>query len=270
MTLFSNYTLFHPKGIVAAAEMHILLVATLLMLVVVIPVIFMALYFSWRYRDRDKNTHYQPNWAHHTGIEIVCWTIPCIIIIILGWITWTSAHELDPYRRIDAPQPPLVIQVIAYEWKWLFIYPEQHIASVNFIQFPVNVPIEFLITAHGPMNSFQIPQLAGQIYAMAGMKTALHLLADTEGDYKGMSTNFSGDGFAGMTFTARVSSQKDFETWVKGIQNKEKPLTATRYDEFIAPSEHHPIQFFSKVDSKLFEHVLMVPMMPMSPNPIKM
>ena len=181
----NNLVLLNPKGIIAADEKHILIFSVLLMLLIVIPVIFMVFAIAWRYRASNEKAKYEPEWSHSTLLEVIWWSIPCVIIGILGAITWTSTHRLDPYQALNHPAKPITIQAISLEWKWLFIYPEQNIASINYIQFPVDVPVRFLISAEGPMNSFQIPQLAGQIYAMAGMKTKLHLIANAPGEYRG-------------------------------------------------------------------------------------
>ncbi len=256
--------LLNPKGIIANAEMHLLIDAVLLMLLVVVPVIILTGVIAWKYRAGNTKAEYTPDWSHNTMLEIIWWTIPCIIIVILGTITWVSTHALDPYKPLAVKTKPLVIQVVALSWKWLFIYPEQHIATINFVQMPANVPVRFLITADAPMNSFQIPQLGGQIYAMAGMQTKLNLMADTVGDYRGLSTNYSGEGFSNMFFTARVSTQKDFEQWVKKIQKKSpQKLTMDTYNKLVQPSEDMPPEYFSAVDEGLFNTVVMKDMMPM-------
>ena len=175
-----------PKGAIAAAEKSILLDAVALMLLVVVPVIVMSALFAWRYRAKNQRATYTPSWAQSHLLEAICWGIPCVIIIILAILTWISTHKLDPYRPLQHAKKPLVIQAVALNWKWLFIYPEQHIATVNLVQFPVDRPVEFLVTADAPMNSFAIPQLAGQIYAMSGMRTRLHLIANAVGDYRGL------------------------------------------------------------------------------------
>jgi len=254
-----------PEGIIAADEKRILIIAVLLMLLVVLPVIFLAVTISHKYRASNKKANYTPDWGHSTILEIVWWAIPCVIIAILAAITLTSSHSLDPYRPLDEKGKPLVIQVVALNWKWLFIYPEQNIAVVNFVQFPVNQPIRFLITSDAPMNSFQIPSLAGQIYAMAGMQTKLNLLATKTGDYRGYSANYSGNGFAGMNFTARVSSQKEFDEWVKSVKAKSSnpSLTLERYNDIMKDSENNPVEYFSSVSPNLFNIVLMKFMMPM-------
>lgn len=258
-----NYALLNPSGIIAADEKHLLIVATLLMLIIVVPVIFLTFYVAWRYRATNTNATYAPEWTHSTALEIVWWTIPCIIIAILAIMTWFSTHQLDPYKPLATKTKPLIIQAIALEWKWLFIYPDQNIATINFVELPVNVPVEFLITADAPMNSFQIPKLAGQIYAMAGMQTKLNLMANQIGDFPGLSTNYSGEGFSDMGFVTRVTNQKEFAQWVKTIKHQPKKLTDTAYNQLVLPSEKNPVEYFSSANKDLFSTVMMKFMMPM-------
>lgn len=262
--------LLNPKGLVAADEKTIMITAVYLMLIVVIPVIILTLAFAWRYRASNTKATYRPEWSHSTLIEVVCWTIPGIIIAILGTITWTSSHTLDPYRQLAVgltQGEPEVIQVISLDWKWLFIYPKEKIATVNFVQFPVNKQVKFVITSEAAMNSFIIPQLAGQIYAMAGMQATLHAIADTTGDYRGFSANFSGEGFSDMNFTARVSSQPEFDRWVSMIKQQATPaLTLQGYQELAKPTIAHPVTYYSAVDTDIFETVVMQNMMPMYDN----
>lgn len=253
-----------PKGLIAAQEKHILVISVVLMLIVVVPVIFLTFYFAWTYREGNAKANYAPKWAHSTLIEIICWSVPCIIVGILGVITWNTSHTLDPYKPLSSKnKPPITIQAIALDWKWLFIYPDQHIATVNFIQFPVGVPVQFLITAIGAMNSFQIPQLGGQIYAMAGMQTKLHLIADELGDYRGISSNFSGNGFSEMKFIARASSQKDFDQWVKKVKQSPEKLNKRTYNALAQPSENNPMKYYSSANPDIYKALLMKSMMPM-------
>jgi len=257
-----------PKGTIAADERLLLFTAVGLMLFVVIPVIILNFIFAWKYRASNTKAKYSPDFDHSTILEIVWWTIPIIIIAILATITWITSHRYDPYRPLDNMQgkKPLVIQVVAMDWKWLFIYPQQNIATVNFVQLPVNTPVRFFITADAPMNSFQIPQLAGQIYAMPGMQTELNVIGTENGDYPGISANYSGVGFAGMTFTARVSSQADFDTWVKSVQNGKVSLSQDTYKKLQAPSENNPVVTYSSVTKDLFNSIIMSYMMPMPSN----
>jgi cytochrome o ubiquinol oxidase subunit 2 len=241
-----------PKGIIAADEMKLMLTAIGLMSLVVVPVIFLTFLFAWRYRESNTKAAYLPNWTHNTVLEIIWWSIPCIIILILGAMTWTSTHKLDPYKPIFGTSKPLVIQAISLEWRWLFIYPEQHIATINFLQIPENVPVEFYITAEGPMNSFQIPQLGGQIYAMAGMQTKLNLIGNSIGDYRGFAANFSGDGFSEMKFITRVSTMDEFNAWVKKVKTSPEKLTINAY------------MHLALSNNNIFEVAMMRDMTPMS------
>lgn len=258
----SQLAILNPKGTIAVDEKHLLIIAVLLMLIVVIPVIVLTLAIAWKYRASNTKAKYEPEWAHSTALEVVWWSIPCVIILILGIITWVSSHALDPYKRLDSTKP-LTIQAISLNWKWLFIYPEQHIATVNYVQLPVNRPVEFLITSDAPMNSFAIPQLAGQIYAMAGMQTKLNLIANEVGDYKGLSTNYSGGGFSDMGFAVRASSQEEFDKWVKSAKQAPQKLTMDAYNKLIDPSTNNPVEYYSNVANNLFNDVIMKYMMPM-------
>jgi cytochrome o ubiquinol oxidase subunit 2 len=257
-----NAVVLNPKGSIAAQQYNILLISVVLMLMVVIPVIILSFIFAWRYRENNPKADYQPEWAHSVKLELIWWAIPCMIIAILGVITWKSSHSLDPFKPIErSDKQTLTIQVMALEWKWLFIYPEQNIASVNYLQLPVNVPVKFEITSNGPMNSFLIPQLGGQVYAMAGMKTELNLIADASGDYAGLSANFSGEGFGGMKFIAHVSTQKEFDEWVQRVKLSNHTLTLAAYNELALPSESKPV-YYSSVKKNLFKFVVMRTMMP--------
>ncbi len=246
-----------PAGMIAKAQSKLFIEATFLMLIVVVPVIFLAIVISIRYRAKNKNAEYKPGWHHSDAIEIVCWTIPCLIIIALGAITWISSHELDPYRPIKIKgKQPIEIQAVALDWKWLFIYPKQHVATINYLQIPVNTPITFHITADAPMNSLEIPRLAGQIYAMGGMQTLLHIVADKPGVYAGMSTNYSGDGFSEMTFKVHAGSDKAFKQWVAKTQQTPNKLTYKMYDKLVAPTIGNKPEFFSAVAPDLFQQII--------------
>lgn len=259
-----DMALLNPQGLIAAQEKQLLIISVLLMLVIVVPVLILTFVVARKFRASNTKAKYAPDWGHSTILEVVWWAIPCVIIIILAAITMVSTHKLDPYRPLDNKEKPITIQVVSLNWRWLFIYPEQNIATINFVQFPANKPVLFLITSDAPMNSFQIPQLAGQIYAMAGMQTKLNLIADKIGDYQGLSTNFSGLGFAGMRFTAKASSVADFDKWVKSVKQKPTKLTQATYDQLVPDSEDTKVQYFSRVEKDLFENVMMKYMMPMN------
>ncbi|AZW15602.1 ubiquinol oxidase subunit II [Bordetella hinzii] len=245
-----------PKGDIGAQEKTLLLTALGLMLLIVVPVIFMTLYFAWKYRASNTEAEYLPKWSHSTRIEVVVWTIPCIIIAILAVLTWKSSHELDPYRPLESDAKPVTIEVVSLDWKWLFIYPEYGIATVNQIAFPVHTPVNFRITSQSVMNSFFIPQLGSQIYSMAGMETKLHLNAFEEGDYAGLSANYSGGGFSGMRFRALAMSQQGFEDWVKQAKASSQTLTPDVYAELTKPSEHNPVTLYSDVPAGMFDFIV--------------
>jgi cytochrome o ubiquinol oxidase subunit II len=248
--------LLDPKGSVGLAEKALILNSTWAMLIVVVPVIFLTLLFAWRYRESNKSATYLPKWAHSTKIEVVIWLVPSLIILYLGMMTWTSTHALDPYKPLASDVKPINVEVVALDWKWLFIYPELGIASINQLEFPVGTPVNFRITSDSVMNSFFIPQLGGQIYAMAGMQTRLHLIADEAGDYAGMSANFSGEGFSDMKFRAIATTPEAFASWVKTVKASQGELDGVNYAALAAPSEKHPVQYFSKVDANLFQKIV--------------
>ncbi|BBL20331.1 MULTISPECIES: ubiquinol oxidase subunit II [Acinetobacter] len=213
-----DLVLLNSKGPVAAGQSNLMMTAIYLMLLVVIPSIIMALWFGWKYHASNKDADYKPTWAHSTTIEVVVWGIPVIIIGILAWLTWVGSHKYDPYRPIESEQAPLNVQVIAEQFKWVFIYPEQNIATVNELRFPVDTPVSFRLTSNFTMNSFFIPQLAGQIYAMAGMQTHLNVLAEETGVYRGFSANYSGYGFSQMRFLAYSVTRPEFDQWVAAVK----------------------------------------------------
>ncbi|AHC49528.1 Ubiquinol oxidase subunit 2 precursor [Achromobacter xylosoxidans] len=251
-----NMEILSPKGDIGAQEKTLLFTATGLMLLVVIPVIIMILTFAWKYRASNTKADYQPKWAHSTAIEVVVWTVPCIIVAILAVITWRSTHALDPYKPLVSEHKPVTIEVVSLDWKWLFIYPEYDIATVNEIAFPVDVPVNFRITSASVMNSFFIPQLGSQIYSMAGMETKLHLNAREPGTYAGISANYSGAGFSGMRFKAIATSQEGFDNWVKEAKASGTALTPAVYQELTKRSEHNPVAKYASVPPSMFDYIL--------------
>lgn len=251
-----NLAVLDPKGQIGADEKSLIITATWLMLLVVVPVILMTLAFAWKYRASNTRAKFAPDWAHSTAIEAVVWAVPCIIIVILGTITWTSTHDLDPYKPIASSEKPITIEAVALDWKWLFIYPEQGIATVNQIAFPVGVPVNFKVTSASVMNAFFIPQLGSQIYAMAGMETQLHLIANQAGDYDGLSSNFSGNGFSDMKFTALATTRGEFDNWVESVKHAPTALDTTGYRKLAVPSEKTPVTYFSSVDPTLYAGIL--------------
>jgi cytochrome o ubiquinol oxidase subunit II len=253
----------HPKGIIAYKELHLMIDSVLFMLIVVVPVIILSFAFAWKYRASNKKATYAPNWSHNSVLEYIWWGVPCVIILILSIMAWNTSHKLDPYRPIDGTKgKPITIQVVSLQWKWLFIYPEQDIATVNYIEIPKDRQIKFLITSDAPMNAFFIPQLASQIYSMAGMQTKLHLVANYNGVYKGFSANYSGDGFSDMKFNVKVTSDKDFNNWVKSVKKVKHKLYIPEYQQLVKPSEANPVAYYSDVRPKLFKRIMMQYMMP--------
>lgn len=247
-----------PKGQVGMDEKYLIILSTLLMLLVVIPVIAMTLYFSWKYREGRDHEIYAPKWAHSQKIELVIWVVPIIIILILGVITWRSTQALDPYKPLEHERDHLTVEVISLNWKWLFIYPDQGIASVNELVIPINTPVEFKITSDTTMNSFFIPQLGSQIYTMAGMETKLHLIADQPGTFKGFSANYSGAGFTGMKFdTIATPTDEGFTQWIEQAKQSNQPLTLASYQQLAEPSEDNPVSYYSSVSERLFHQVVM-------------
>ena len=257
-----NIAVLEPKGMIGQKESDLIITASLLMLIVVIPVLIITWAFAWKYRKGNSGSHHAPDWEHNYIAECCWWGVPVVIIIILAVITWKSTHELNPFTPIRNDKKPVVIQVVALQWKWLFIYPEEKIATINFIQFPEKTPIDFEITADAPMNSFWIPQLGGQIYAMPAMRSKLHLIADEPGVFRGLSSNISGTGFAKMTFTAKASSQEAFEQWVQSVKQSGQTLTLEEYNRLIPPTERNPVTYYMLGEEGLFDQIMMKYMMP--------
>jgi cytochrome o ubiquinol oxidase subunit 2 len=260
-----NLVLLHPAGAVAAQQGHLIVVSTVLMLLVIIPVIALTVLFAWRYRKSNSEATYAPDWDHSTQLELVIWAAPLLIIIALGAVTWINTHTLDPYRplrRVDAARPvaagvkPLVVEVVALDWKWLFIYPEQGIAVVNDLAAPLDVPVTFKITASTVMNSFFIPSLAGQIYAMPGMETELHAVMNHPGQYDGFSANYSGAGFSDMRFKFHGLSAAEFERWVQSAKAGGQKLDRQGYLQLERPSENDPVRRYASVADGLYDSIL--------------
>ncbi|MFT4241993.1 MAG: ubiquinol oxidase subunit II [Acidovorax sp.] len=263
----SKAVVLNPAGDVAAQQGHMVVQATLLMLIIIVPVIALVLWFAWKYREANPaaDEDYDPDWHHSTTLELVIWTVPLLIIIALGALTWIGTHKLDPYRpldRIAADKPleeqstPLEVQVVAMDWKWLFFYPEQGIATVNELAAPVDRPILFKLTATSTMNAFYVPDLAGMIYAMPGMQTELNAVINRPGVFPGMSSHYSGHGFSGMTFKFHGLAQADFDQWVAKARAEGQPLTKAAYLQLEKPSERDPVRRFSRVESGLYDKVL--------------
>jgi len=250
-----------PSGYVAVQQGRLVVISTLLMLVIIVPVIALTLVFAWRYRASNEAAPYTPDWDHSIPLELVIWAAPLLIIIALGGLTWIGTHTLDPYRpltRIDdaravAPQTrPLIIEAVALDWKWLFIYPDLDLAVVNEAAAPIDTPIRFRITSSSVMNSLFVPALAGQIYAMPGMETTLHAVVNQPGTYDGFSANYSGEGFSNMRFKFRGMSAAEFDRWAQEAKTAGSDLTRSAYLELAKPSERGPVRRYRSVASDLF------------------
>lgn len=269
LTRGSTFAVLSPKGTIGAQQRNLLFLATGLMALIVVPVLALTFGIAWRFRAGNTKATYRPDWDGNAVLETIWWGFPCVIILVLAGIIWRSSHALDPAKALASSKPPLVIQVVALPWKWLFIYPGQNIATVNYVQFPADTPIRFQLTSDAPMNSFWIPQLGGQIYTMTGMSTELNLMADAPGSFSGVSANLSGKGFAGMRFVAKATSQADFDQWVATVSQSRNTLDRATYDKLALPSENVEPQYYAGTASGLFEGIIARYIYPQAPSPKK-
>ncbi len=254
-----------PSGDVAAKTRDVLGITTALILVIVLPVMVAIVWFAIRYRstNKDSESEYDPHFSHSVRLELLIWAAPLVIIVWLGALTWVSTHRLDPYRPLDSETrgvsddaPPLVIKVVAMDWKWLFIYPDQGIATINDLAAPLDTQIRFDLTSTQVMTAFYVPTLAGMIYAMPSMQTQLHAVINEAGDYKGMASHYSGAGFSGMKFPFHGQTQEDFDAWVENARNSGKVLDRDTYRELLKPTENVPATFFRLDDPDLYHDIL--------------
>lgn len=246
-----------PEGPIASQQRDLISIMVLVMLIVAIPMLGILFAFAWKYKAGNPRSTYDPDRSHGVWSELAVWVILAVIVAILMVLAWQNAYTLDPYSPIRSATPPLTIQVVALEWKWLFIYPEQNIATVNFIEFPERTPLHFELTADAPMSSFWIPQLGSQIYAMATMQTQLNLMASTTGEFTGKDTEINGAGYAGMTFVAKSVSRADFDDWVRHVKQASGTLDLNTYNTLSEPSENNPPAYYSSVESTLFDSIMM-------------
>jgi cytochrome o ubiquinol oxidase subunit 2 len=245
-----------PQGPIAAAERLILINATAIMLVVVVPVIVLTLAFAWWYRASNTRARYQPEWSYSGHVELVTWAIPSMIVILLASVAWIGSHELDPARALQSEATPVRIEVVSLDWKWLFIYPEQQVATVNQVVIPSATPVEFVLTSASVMNSFLVPQLGSQIYTMPGMATRVNLQADHPGDYPGLSTNFSGDGFSDMRFMVHAVAAGEFQDWLARTRAQGASLNADAYAQLARAGLVATAQSYGSVEPMLFERIV--------------
>jgi cytochrome o ubiquinol oxidase subunit 2 len=256
LLLASCQGVLDPQGPIASAERLLLINSTAIMLVVVIPVIVATLAFAWWYRASNTHATRSLDESYEGRVEFVTWSIPALTVILLGGVIWIGSHQLDPRAPIPGKSEPLRVDVVALDWKWLFIYPDQGVAAVNQLVIPTGTPIEFRLTSATVMNSFFVPQLGSQIYAMGGMITHLHLLADQPGEYPGFSAMFSGDGFSDMRFIAKAVSADNFNAWVEQARNTGSALDDAGYAQLAKPSKAVPPTTYRSVEPRLFERIV--------------
>ncbi len=245
-----------PQGPVASAELLLMINTTEIMLVVVVPVILATLGFTWWYRESNTRANHSPEWAYQGGIEFVVWSIPALIVILVGGVAWIGSHQLDPKEPLVSNTKPIRVDVVSLDWKWLFIYPDQRIAAVNQLVVPAGTPVSFRLTSATVMNSFFVPQLGSQIYTMAGMATNLNLQADKPGTFPGLSAQFSGDGFADMRFTVTAVPAGDFDGWVAKVRGTGSALDDPVYAELTKPSRAVTPTTYRSVDPELFGRIV--------------
>ncbi|MBN9674037.1 ubiquinol oxidase subunit II [Roseibium aggregatum] len=260
-----NLVVMNPAGDIASQQAQLIVYSTILMLIVIVPVMALTVIFAIKYRASNEEAEYQPDWHHSTSLEIVIWSVPMAIILCLAGLTWVATHRLNPYsplqrisaeKEIEEDHTPLVVQVVAMDWKWLFIYPEQGVASVNELAAPVDRPLKFEITSSTVMNSFFVPALAGQIYAMAGMQTELNAVMNEEGVYDGFSANYSGAGFSHMRFKFHSVDEDGFQNWIATVREGDRPLDRAAFLELDEASIADPVSYYSSVDPELWNAVI--------------
>jgi cytochrome o ubiquinol oxidase subunit II len=247
--------LLHPDGKIAEAQRDLLFEAFSLMLIVVIPVFILTAWFGWRYRASATASSYAPGWRRAPLLDALIWSVPAAIIVVLAFLVWRSTHRLDPYRMLAAADDSTQVQVVTLQWKYLFIYPNEGVASVNELVFPAEKPVQLVMTSDSAMTSLMIPALGGQVYAMAGMATRLNLLADGPGDFEGRNTLYNGDGFADQTFDVRAFPQAEFDRWIERA-HKAPRLDATAYSQLSRPGTMPHPRRFSQVEPNFFQSIL--------------
>lgn len=258
----------NSKGPIGQEETDLIYTAFGLMLIVVIPVFIMTFWFAWRYRESKKNEDYSPDWGNSPIIEKFIWLVPVLIVIVLSYLVWTKTYKLDPYKPIASDKKPLNIEVISLNWNWLFIYPDYDIAILNELVIPAKVPVSFKLTSASLMTSFFIPQLGSQMYAMAGMRTRLHLLADYPGEYEGQNFEFNGDGYTTMHFKVFAKTPQAFNEWIEQIKttSQKNPLTMESFKILAKPLTNRPVAIYTPVEKGLFDKVMQPNMDWMSKN----
>lgn len=254
----TDIALLNPKGLIAQKQFNLMIFSVAVILVVLIPTLIILYSFAWKYRERNDKATYDSRDHNSKLLVFSMWSIPTIIMLMLAFVMWPATHDLHPRKSIAADAKPITIQVIAMRWKWLFIYPEQNIATVNFIQIPTDTPIKFELSAdETPMSSFWIPHLGGQLYAMTGHVNQINLMANEPGEYPGSSAEINGAGFAGMKFVVRAGSSQEFEHWVQSVKTSPEYLDNDEYSKLLEPSENHPAMYYSNTVPDLYYNLIM-------------
>jgi cytochrome o ubiquinol oxidase subunit II len=252
-----NALVVHPKGMIAHHILELIIANIILMLLIIIPTYLLLFAVVWKYCIKKNDAKYDPDHTYGSVGELIMWGLPAIIVVIMAIVTWDATHKLNPYKPIESEVKPLSIQVVAMNWKWLFIYPELGIATLNDFHIPEQTPIHLRLTAdRSPMNSFWIPQLSGQIYSMTGMSTQLYLMANEPGEYVGRAVEINGEGYAGMTFSVKSTSPNDFEDWIARVKNSSLHLSEDVYEDLVKPSVNQSIIFFSEVEKDLYHKII--------------
>lgn len=261
-----NALIVHPKGIVAQGELTLIITNIVLMLLIIIPTYILLFVVVWKYCIKNEKAKHDPDHTYGSLGQLIMWVLPSIIVAIMAVVTWEATHKLNPYKPLESTVAPVTVQVVALDWKWLFIYPELGIATLNYFHIPEGTPIHLKLTADGsPMNSFWIPQLSGQIYSMTGMTTHLYLMANSSGDYTGRAVEINGEGYADMTFLVKSTSQDDFESWITEVKKSPLHLTKDVYDDLIKPSLNKSRILFSEVEKDLYHTIIHKYMYPTKP-----
>jgi cytochrome o ubiquinol oxidase subunit II len=251
-----------PQGPIGAADKSILIDSLAIMLAIVLPTIVAVFGFAYWYRASNPKARYLPHWEYSGRIELVVWSIPTLTIILLGGVAWIGAHQLDPAKAVEGSGKPLTIQAVSLDWKWLFIYPDQHIATINTLTVPKGVSLQFQLTSASVMNVFFIPQFGSMIYTMNGMTTRLNLRADSVGTFGGLAAHFSGDGFSDMHFDVHVVPSEDFSEWARDALRADKALDELTYDQIAKPSMKNPPAVYRLADPELFQSIAMQKIQP--------
>lgn len=267
LVLASKHALVvHPKGIVADHIFELIITNIVLMLLIIVPTYILLFIIVWKYCLKNDKSKYDPEHTYGLAGELLMWGLPFIIVVALSLITWKATHQLNPYKPLNSDVKPLAVQVVALNWKWLFIYPDLGIATLNLLHIPESTPIHFKLTAdEAPMNSFWIPQLSGQIYAMTGMTTQLYIMADHPGQFTGKAVEINGEGYSDMTFPVQSTTQADFDAWVAEVKKSSLHLTEDIYKELVKPAVNSSIQLYSEVEKDLFHTIVHKYMYPAKP-----